>query len=194
MHPYSINSNERSIIQLLLAGTSIFLTWILKTNYNFPWWFEDPSIIGIYGVLYLIFDRYLWKVDVLRSMGLVQTPNINGEWTGHLKSSFDNFEKKAEATISIDQHWTSIEISFNTPTSKGKSVVAAIEMSGHDEAELTYTYLNEPFASTQSQMNIHKGTSSLSFSKKLMQADGDYYSGRGRRQYGEIHFKRILPQ
>ena len=190
MHSYSINSNERSKIQLLLAGASILLTWLIKINLDFPWWFEDPSIFGIYGVLYLIFNRYLWKKKILHSIGLIHTPDINGEWTGFLKSSFDNFVQEYEAKIVVIQRWTSIDISFSTQTSNGRSVIAAIEMGNNEDADLTYTYLNDPVASAHPQINMHKGTSILCFSDNLSKADGEYYGGRGRMQYGEVHFKR----
>lgn len=190
MHSYSINSNERSLIQILLAGASIFLTWLIKINLDFPWWFEDPSIFGIYGVLFLFFNRYLWKIKIFHSIGVINTPDINGEWKGYLKSSFDNFVQEYETKIVVKQHWTSIDISFSTQTSNGKSVVAAIEMGSKEDADLTYTYLNDPVASAHPQMNIHKGTSILCFSDNFTKAEGDYYGGRGRMQYGEIHLER----
>jgi hypothetical protein len=39
-------------------------------------------------------------------------------------------------------------------------------------------------------MNIHHGTTRLQISEDVNSLEGEYYSGRGRQQYGRIVFKR----
>jgi len=190
MHSYSIDSEERPTVYLILAILSILTTWVIKTKLNFPWWAEDPSIFGIFGLLYIFFDRHLWKWRVFKSIGLVKTPNYNGKWKGHIKSSFDEFKQEIEVELTILQHWTSIDISFETETSKGRSEIAGIKIGDLNYSELTYTYFNEPIVSADLNMNIHKGTSTLCFIKNNSHAKGDYYTGRGRNHYGEVFISK----
>lgn len=192
MHMYSINSRERTNIQLALAVISILLAWFLNNNYNFPWWFEAPSIFGFYGILYTVFNEYIWQSNTLSRLGIVRTPNIIGVWKGHLKTSFNSFQSEHDIKVQIYQNWTAIGIEFDSATSKGKSITAVIEVDEKKECILTYTYFNEPNASAPKQMNIHRGTSTICFSNDLKTAQGDYYSGRGRQQFGEITLKRAF--
>ena len=93
MHPYSIDTDERKYILLLLAVASVLLTWGFNNALSYYqislwWWIESPSVLFFYGFLFIIFDRWGWKI--FRKLGLIKTPNINGVWSGHLKTSFDD--------------------------------------------------------------------------------------------------------
>ena len=99
MHPYSIETEERKIILLLLAAFSVMLAWIIYkilNNYEIvlSWWIESPSVLFFYGLLFIVFDSWLWKL--FRKIYFVKTPNLNGEWDGHIKTSFDAVQRACQ--------------------------------------------------------------------------------------------------
>ena len=90
MHPYSIDIEERKNILLFLAISSIVLSWIFykilgSYQISLSWWIESPSVLFFYGLLFVAFDKWLWRY--FRVIGLVKTPNLNGEWNGYIKTS-----------------------------------------------------------------------------------------------------------
>jgi hypothetical protein len=65
MHTYSINSSERYKIPFILAGISIGLILLLKYKIVLPSWIPVPGVFALYGILYGIFDKWLWKWGIL---------------------------------------------------------------------------------------------------------------------------------
>lgn len=83
MHQYSVDY-DRKIIYFGLAFISIALT----TGINKLLQFNNFSIavtgFTIFGLVFLLFDNWLWKIPYLHKLGLVKTPNLNGTWKGEL--------------------------------------------------------------------------------------------------------------
>lgn len=193
MHPYSINSNERKNILLIIAGVSILLTWTLDSLTNYyeimiPWWIENPSILFFYGGLYFIFDRWLWKL--CKPLDLIKTPILEGEWIGYAKSSYDNHSSKVEGKLRIYQSWSNIKllIDFKDSTSCSDCGSIAITPEG---SYLSYQYINEPKPGSVQTMNIHRGSARLFYDEKKNTLAGEYYTGRGRQNFGSLEFRRI---
>jgi len=193
MHSYSIDTEERKNILLALAIISIFLSWgLFKVLNNFkislPWWVESPSVLSFYGLIFVIFDRWVWKL--FRKYSLIKTPDLNGEWKGYLKSSFDDHAAQITATLRIFQTWTKIKIMLNTELSVSQSETASIIIDAPEGKYLSYQYINEPVASAVKTMSIHRGTSRLLFNEKDDTLVGEYYCGRNRENFGSLNFMR----
>jgi len=194
MHPYSIDTEERKYILLFLAITSIVLSWGFYKLLDYyeitlPWWIESPSILFFYGLFFVIFDKWAWKI--LKKIGLVKTPNFNGEWNGHLKSSFDKHSSGIKATLQIFQTWTRIKIFLSTEHSASHSESASIIVNTPEGTYLNYLYINEPRANALNTMSIHRGTTRLLFIRNENTLVGEYYSGRDRQMFGSLSFKRL---
>jgi len=193
MHPYSIDTQERRNIFLLLAVISIILAWGFYNVLNryhivLPWWVESPSVLFFYGLLFVIFDRWAWKV--FKKIGLVNTPDLGGEWKGHLKTSFDNHSSEMKATLKIFQAWTRIKILLTTEHSVSHSETASIVIDAPEGKYLSYQYINEPKSNAVKTMSIHRGTARLLFNEKENTLIGEYYSGRDRQNFGSLNFKK----
>lgn len=193
MHPYSIDIEERKNILLFLAISSIILSWIfykILGNYqiSLPWWVESPSVLFFYGLLFIAFDKWLWRY--FRVIGLVKTPNLNGEWDGYIKTSFDNHSSKVKATLKIFQNWTRIKILLKTDQSSSQSETASITVDTPEGKYLTYQYINDPRPNAVETMSIHRGTARLLFDEKKNSLEGEYYSGRDRQNFGSLYFFR----
>ena len=196
MHGYSTDSGERRVVPLLLASAAIILAWVSSrilaiTQLSVPWWLDAPSSLAFYGVLYSLFDTYLWRNDLVSKLGLTRIPNLAGRWNGYLISSFDGHAKRHHFVINIFQSWTHIAIFLTTTTSMSRSCAAMIQVDDPDGVALIYQYQNQPLADAMKTMHMHYGTVVL----KVSNGDclsGDYYAGRDRRTFGRICCRRQL--
>ena len=194
MHPYSTDSNERESILFGLAITAVlcalgFSSLVRTTHITVPWWFDAPSTMGFYGILFKCFDQKLWRWRVVRWTGLLKVPVLAGEWRGHVVSSFDDHKKPHEVTIRITQTWTRIGILLSSETSDSHTLTAAIQVYAPEGMVLTYQYENQPKPHAVRTMEIHIGTARLMFADGKV-LEGNYYSGRGRQAQGSIHLER----
>jgi len=153
-----------------------------------PIWIETPSIIGLYHFFLSIFERYLWKYDFIKWLGLPKIPNLNGSWKGVVKSSYDNSEKNAD--VSICQSYSKISMILKTDESTSKTIMAHFELGNPIYRTLTYSYLSKPLSTSKESMNIHEGTGSLEILENDKELKGYYYSGRGRQNFGDIFLER----
>ncbi len=187
MHPYSINSKERSVVPLFLAVLAIILSYLLHLFsdkvFKIPWWIEAPSVIGFYGILYNLFDKYFWKYKMFSKLGLVKTPVICGVWSGNSKSSANYENGNKVVKVEIRQSWTSIKIFLETDTSESLSFEASIVIDQFNTPRLYYQYQNNPKDSAPGTMHTHFGSvhASIKDSKTI---EAEYYSGRDRNNTG----------
>ncbi len=162
----------------------------ILNNYQLtlPWWIESPSVLFFYGLLFVGFDKWGWKF--FKKIGFVKTPNLNGEWKGHLKSSFSEHSSEIKATLQIFQTWTEIKILLSTNQSVSRSESASVVVNTPEGVYLSYQYINEPKSNTVNTMSIHHGTTRLFLDKRENDLVGEYYSGRNRQNFGSLNFKR----
>jgi hypothetical protein len=194
MHPYAVDSNERMIIPLYIAIVSVLITFFFQwlfdlLNFTVPWYIKAPSVFLLYGALYKLFDLKLWKWNGFKRIGAVKTPNLNGNWSGHLISSYKG-QTTIEANIRIKQNWTKISVVLTTETSSSHSLVAGIVTENPEQDILNYQYINDPRPHSEPTMHIHRGTSILYIPSGCKRFTGEYYTGRDRSNYGEMVFEK----
>jgi hypothetical protein len=181
MHGYSTDSNERRVVPLLLASLAIALAWVSSRllavlHLSVPWWADAPSSMAFYGVLYTLFDKYLWRKSLVYKLGLVRIPNLAGRWCGYLITSFDGHAKRHDLMIHIIQSWTQIAVYLTTAASISRSCAAVIQVDDPEGVALIYQYQNQPLADAMRTMHMHYGTAMLRISNGGCLA-GDYYAG-----------------
>jgi len=196
MHGYSTDSDERRVVLLFLALVAISLAWLSSKflaviHFSIPWWVDAPSLMAFYGMLYALFDRYLWRNEFVCKLGLVKIPNLAGCWRGYLISSFDGHAKRHNLVINIFQTWTQLAVFLATATSISRSCAAVIQLGDPEGVALIYQYQNQPLADATRTMHMHYGTAMLRVSNDGCLV-GDYYSGRDRRTFGRICCRRQL--
>ena len=193
MHPYAIDSNERITVAYLFATLSVpiaYLISILTSSqpYDLLWWFEKPSIIGVFCLLYAVFNHWGWRLKCRAVNILVKTPNFSGTWKGHLESSHSEHKDKVICTVTIDQTWSHINIVLETGSSKSRSMVASFLTKEAGGPTLVYEYLNEPKSGATKSMEIHRGSANLTLIGDNL--EGQYYTGRGRQTFGSMKLVR----
>lgn len=193
MHPYATDSVERSRVPILLVVICIPIAWVIRhycegLQLALPWWFDAPSVLGFYGVFYFAFDRALWKLRLLRTLGLVEVPNLNGKWQGTLMPS--GAKREREVTLEIQQTWSAISIRLRTKHSASKSMIATILLAGKLDDVLSYQYWNEPKPGVAFDMHTHRGTAWLTLSSDQTRLEGEYSTGTGQKNFGTIRVSR----
>ena len=196
MHGYSTDSAERRIVPLVLACAAISLAWLSSrflaaVHLSVPWWLDAPSLMAIYAALYTLFDKYLWRSQLVCRLGLVKIPNLAGCWKGYLLSSFDDHAKRHNLLIQIFQSWTQITVYLTTVASMSRSCAAVIQVGDPEGVLLIYQYQNQPLADAMKTMHMHYGTAMLQLANDGCLV-GDYYAGRDRCTFGRIFCRRQL--
>jgi hypothetical protein len=196
MHPYATDSRERFRVAFFAVITSILIAWALygilsKIPKNIPVWAIDtPAAYGCYLLLLGIFEKWLWKCRLVRSVGIVQVPNLSGKWNGILRSSDDNYKTDHSISLDIQQTWTHLLVTLRTEKSISYSIIGAILVGNGKPAMLSYDYLNEPLPdSTPDTMHMHRGMAHLALMEDGS-LDGDYFTGRSRNTSGRMQLKR----
>lgn len=144
----------------------------------------------IYGVLYWIFNSYLWKHPKMAL--ILKLPDLSGNWKceGQSLNSDKTLSWSWDGTMTITQSWDKIKIRIRTEKSRSVSIAAALM---HDEADgyrLIYHYQNTPNID-EPELNVHRGFSELNFHPDLKIATGEYINGQGRFTFGIMKLSRI---
>ncbi len=191
MHSYDAEGRGR--IYAGMAVLSVGLVWAIDRGLNVtsidpPWWLSAPSVAGAYAILYWLFDRHVWRWRLIRRLGLLSVPDLNGQWSGEIDSSFGDEGTKRNVKVNILQRWSSMLITLQADESSSHSTMAALRARDIDSPELTYTYANEPRARATDAMQSHRGTCTLRLAAGRL--EGNYYTGRGRGTVGELKLVR----
>ncbi len=197
IHRYSIDSGSRKRASGILGVISVLISYFLYHYLyqfvftyvgSYVWLISAPTPLAVYYLLHRFFDKWGWKIGFIRFILQIKIPNLNGEWKGRISSSYNNFRDK-EATFQINQTWTSIEIIYRGRDSVSRSKTASIMVDRSQDKFLSYNYVNEPSGSAPESMSKHEGTALLTLidDNKLK---GRYYTGRDRRNHGEIELNK----
>ncbi|WP_416188030.1 hypothetical protein [Clostridium perfringens] len=209
MHTYSIDSDIRKkiIIYITILSIAIILLISLITNafginffpLNINKETIGPAIMKLFtttvtltGILYAIFDKWLWKVWIFNRFHNI--PNLNGKWEGTYKSSYkddngNNFTGKSN--IKIKQTWSKIEIKSLNEKSESYSLLAGIYLNRMNGIELRYEYFNNTNNTLVNTMNKHFGLNAFTYHEDIDTLIGEYYTNKDRQTYGVITVKRV---
>lgn len=194
MHQYLIDEETKTSIFLLIAITSVIAAWLLylllrSVPFEIPWWIEIPSVFGLFGFFGWLYNNYMWRIWPFNSLQRFYIPNLNGVWAVTIKSSHDKFAESFQASATIRQTASKISISLDTGSSSSFSVTASIiRTDRHDTLELLYNYINRPKPEATETMQIHTGSVWLRIFEDLQRLEGEYFSGRGRQNFGSVEF------
>ena len=202
MHDYSIDRHPKEKVLFLLAliaiiaaplvkGLAEYLVSLLEVSTG---WSSAPvvavPVFGLFGGLYFLFDRFLWKITLLRKLLLV--PDLNGKWVCAGCTSLKNGEPVNfdwNSVVSITQSWSKILIHLKTSQSESKSISASIYHEAGVGYRLLYQYNNKPNAD-ELDLSNHSGSAELLFSEDIESASGSYYTDRHRTTVGTMRLRR----
>lgn len=202
-HEYAIVGHSRARVGLYIAlasgaiaSTLTFMGSYVAHQIENSGYYDVPELIlwpftavSIFGILFIIFDAFAWKVMGLKA--LVGVPDISGCWqlTGQSYDIDQNPTYPWSGTIDITQKYEKICIHLRTATSSSHSVSAAIVPEGRVGYRLIYAYRNEPKPG-QKELNSHIGHCELLFNPNLTEAEGSYFNSGGRFTHGTMKLER----
>ncbi|BAY94371.1 MULTISPECIES: Cap15 family cyclic dinucleotide receptor domain-containing protein [unclassified Tolypothrix] len=199
MHEYTVISHDRKKIYYSLAFLSgglspVLVGWVSQASNLISIPLIAPSSLAIFGLLFLLFDHFLWKWSLFYKTGIIKIPNLSGKWNGYIISSKQP-QQKIPATITIYQTYSNIRIRLETPHAKSISLMAAFEMVDPACFHLNYEYLSE-YRSPQGVISRHYGVTRLDIKidddKVDKEQRGYYYTEKERDAYGEIYFEKMV--
>lgn len=195
---------KRREVHLWMALLSVVLAYILsplgehiaewyKQAYkesipHWTSWIELASPIFIFGMLSAGFEEFAWKWKAIRKIPGLCPPIIEGRWSAEFRSSYDDYKTVYPAEVNIKQSWSALSVTLKAEKSRSQSEVAAINVDDGGTCWLIYEYLNEPALEAKETMHAHRGTARLAV--KSDELDGEYYTGRDRKTFGTLKFKR----
>lgn len=125
--------------------------------------------IGIAAIFTASYEKWLWRINPLD-----KTPKLHKQYTGILKSDYDNVQRQAK--LNIKQSMLSVYVSLITEESSSNSIAASID-SILGENQLIYCYLNTPKSEFRNRSEIHYGTAVFSLVDPV-HLTGRYYTDR----------------
>jgi hypothetical protein len=199
VHSYSIDTGMRKTVLLFVFAVSFLLssplnkllTFIIDSinNTHIKQLIDDIdnigfslgsiSVLALFGVLYYLFSKHLWKLKFLYRF--LNVPNLNGEWIGTLKSSYkdDSGENvQLGATLEIRQDWEKITIQSTFGSSHSFSDAAVIRIDSNKGITLLFSYSNENEDIKLSSEGDpgHRGLNELVFKDNTLK--GGYFTNR----------------
>ena len=199
MHPYSIKNNDRFKAFWIVVPLAVITAWLLN-EFVLPIipHFEKirlllrvpTSALALVYVFYTLFEKYFW-FRLNNWFGLIQTPNLSGQYTGVLKSSRDNFQSETKISVTIQQTLRNILLTLSTSTSRSKSEMAAIVKDEPDGPMLIFSFLNDYKKISEPEMQYHRGMTNLIYSEEDAILSGTYFTSPERGHHGEIYLEKL---
>ncbi|MBI2309634.1 hypothetical protein HYU89_01930 [Candidatus Collierbacteria bacterium] len=178
---------------ILFAGVmpllSLLIAWLFsKILPSLPYWVDTLSPIYGYGLIYLLFDRYLWRCPIFTAFGIVSIPNLNRRWKGKQRSSYQENGKNVEVKgcLEIEQTFSSVLVRGYYEKSKSESVVCAFTKL-NSEIYLFYAYDNDPNTLKCGTMQQHKGSGKIRYLPADNRIEGFYWNSIGNQ--GDMFFE-----
>lgn len=199
MHTYSTDNKYRVTIPAVIGVISFLVVQYfdqLRTLFPSYGLLEGwvPSFGIVMSIPYVVFNQWLWRNSLLRTLGIVKVPDLNGTWegTGTTYRPDTDEEEKFDVEVTIRQRWRTISIELATDDSRSRSLGATILTDEGITPTLTYQYRSEPKPTAPETMHTHRGTTTLDYREENgeIELEGDYYTGRERRTYGHLHLMR----
>lgn len=152
-----------------------------------------PDGVMYAGFFIFLYSKYFWKFRIFRKW-LVPFPNLQGTWTGVLKSTWVNPKTNKPVDpipvqFCIRQDFENIHISMYTKESSSFSQAARFVLESDDTISLSYTYSNKPQAMVRDRSEIHDGAAYLRIiESKMLKLEGEYWTSR--KTTGDISIKK----
>jgi SMODS-associating 2TM, beta-strand rich effector domain len=188
MHSYAVDTKERAWTAVALAAIAVLIaagvsSLLAKLSITVPWYIGAPTPVGVFGVLFFIFDRWGWLFAARAHLS--RLPDLRGTWTGVVCRREGNTVDKS-VTVYIRQTWQHISIELKSGSSTSRSTMASIDLAGRAHTCITYAYSNVPHPGSDVDMHAHMGTATVELSIDGRTLAGDYYTGRDRHSVGTI--------
>lgn len=199
MHEYATTSTRRYVaIRTFVSAAfllSVGLGWLFH-QLDISTVIAPPAGAAIFGILFWVFDRYLWHVG-FRGRTLSGIPDLRGDWEGEIeirerRDPPRQGPERHRCTVQIEQTWRDISVKFQTKFTSSHSVMASLGSN-----ELHYEYDVKPDAGIRPENNPlhgvkrHFGTAHLSPQGTWDNLSGKFYNDEDYQRWGSYSLTRV---
>ena len=202
MHDYSIDRHPKEKIIFFLAYLAIasapflndlgqqFVTFLeINTGWGLPPFIAIP-ILGLFFLIYQLFDKHLWKIRSFRKLLLV--PDLNGQWVCSGNTTLKDGNQVSidwNGEVTITQSWSKILVHLKTESSHSKSISACLFHEVGVGYKLLYEYESNPSAN-QHELKKHAGSAEILFAEDCKTGEGHYFTDQHRQTVGMLSLRR----
>lgn len=178
---YSVDTSPRKLFTAILAILAVVITYLPSLVYPpFLTKFGPLSTFGVFGLLFLLFDSFLW-----RFVPIVGIPYLAGVWTGTIVRGVHPGEtdgKTSKISIQITQTWTRMDVVFKGTHSFSTAEMVSLSVDNPNHIELSYAYRKRPKVLTKSGQKHSTGYTRLTLDKDASPKTliGPYFSDEYR--------------
>lgn len=208
LYVYQDRSKYPFPLAVLIAIAVVSIAFSLAINITIEdiSYIQGPSALLFFGLLYKLFDSYLWRWQPLRTLGIVSMPNLQGEWNSSVISTLPEYPDPLQGSLRIHQTFSRLSITFNTKISRSRSLSAVIAPIDQTTVRLTYQFAaerdvvkpnelsdSERVRSDPRRWEDHEGTARVFFDLNAGRAQpqsGRYYTDSDQAARGDFHFER----
>jgi hypothetical protein len=146
MHYYSVDTNPRERVLYTLAVVAVGLLAALN-HFRGAFWYPyvAPSGPVIYALLISCFDRWLWRILLVRRV--LGIPDLNGVWQGEFRR--EDRDDPHQAKVTITQSLSRIKITFRGRSSSSTSIAADLSIADGQNVILRWQYDSKPLVATE---------------------------------------------
>ena len=151
---------------------------------------KQLSIIAVFGLLYTIFSKWMWKLRVVKRF--TKVPDLNGEWEGVLESSHKDPDTKKsvilDITATITQTWNAVQVICHFPNSSSYSRTATLQINANNGVVLGFSFNND---SKDVNLSVRQyiGYNELVYNGEN-KLEGKYFTNRGKGTHGTINLTK----
>ena len=174
---------------LIIPTLSIGLAYVFHTIFpSPPFWVDTLTPLVGYGLIYSLFDKYIWAWPIMK--GVIQVPDLRGRWEGIQRSSHQENGVSIEyrSVLEIKQTFTSINLCAFYQKSNSQSTIAGFAEL-NCQPYLFYVYDNDPNSFKSGTMQMHKGFAKLKHLTAGNKLTGGYFNSIGNTGDVELEFK-----
>jgi len=154
--------------------------------------FRVPTTVSLLGLLFYIYNQFLWKMPVLKL--LMDVPDISGRYEGKIKYEWDGVNNEKKCFIEVIQTASKIKVHtyFSDGVNENTSSKSLVEEIKQDEDGFFDIYLFYINSGTKQNggLDCHEGANKIRFIPgrrgKMNQLIGHYFTNRQTQTRGEI--------
>jgi hypothetical protein len=153
-----------------------------------------PDVVFIYGIMYLIFTRWLWRLRMFRGW-LIPFPDLQGTWKGTITSTWvdpttNRSPDPIPVVLVIKQTFSTLTCAMHTRESSSFSTAASFHVDEDSESKsISYVYTNTPRVSVRDRSVVHDGATTLRvITAPEVRLEGEYWTNR--KSTGEMSLTR----
>ena len=178
----------KSIFALSISGFLLRDNITAKKIIDACFWAVGPAIIGIN-----IFNKYIWKIPIIRKIFSIDLPYIEGRWEGTLFSTYTQHKKKHKIVIEFSQTLTRTGVWYYDENAITHSVIADTVLDEEGgPARVLCIYDNNPIINRDTELRRHIGVMELFVLADENSIKGTYFNNPVQRNtYGEIDIKFV---